>query len=76
MSLYTVKVKHIKFLNGQDANKLKAFGIKVRVHNAIYDEHTSHVISEIELSEPDLTHLVESFETSIDNNHIIIDMKK
>lgn len=76
MNTYTIKVKHTRFLNKADVAKLSVFNIKSRIHNHIYDEHTSHVPTKLELTDEQLHNLFNSFKCTIDNDKIIVDMEK
>lgn len=76
MKPYTIKVKHTRFLNKADVAKLSLFNIKSRIHNHIYDEHTAHVPTELELTDDQLNNLFNSFKCTIDNDKIIVDMEK
>lgn len=76
MNHYKVKVDHRRFLNREDNEKLTSFGIKVRLNNHVYHEYTSHMISEIEITDEQLNKLITEFDTEIKDDLIIIKMNK
>lgn len=76
MNKYKVKVNHRKFLNREDNEKLTSFGVKVRLNNHVYHEYTSHMISEIEITDERLLELKSQFDIDIENDLITIKMNK
>jgi hypothetical protein len=74
--LYSVKVKHRRFLDGKEAAKLKGFGVKVVENNHVYDEHSSHFISQVEMDDAKLQELESTFKCTVDGDAITIDMEK
>lgn len=76
MNHYKVKVDHRRFLNREDNEKLTSFGIKVRLNNHVYHEYTSHMISEIDITDEQLNKLTTEFDTEIKDDLIIIKMNK
>lgn len=76
MKQYKVKVNHRRFLNIDDFKKLTYFGIKVILNNHVYNEYTSHIISNVELTEEQFNELNQQFEIEIKEDLIIINMNK
>lgn len=77
MSVYNVKVTHIRFLNSSDVAILSRFGIRSRVHNAIYDEHTAHVACDIELTDDQVKELMTALPLSEQNgNRLLVKFNK
>lgn len=74
--LYSVKVKHRRFLDKKEAEKLTAFGIKVVLNNHVYGEYSCHFVSKIEFEDKQLTELGEAFKCTVDGDAILIDMEK
>lgn len=74
--IYSVKVKHRRFLNDQEADKLKSFGVKVVLNNHVYREHSSHMVSMVEMDDVKLKELENAFKCIIEDDKIIIDMEK
>lgn len=73
---YSVKVKHRRFLNGQEAKSLQYFGVKIVLNNGVYDEHSSHMISKVDLSDEMFEKLFNTFNCTKEDNLIVIDMGK
>jgi len=74
--LYSVKVKHRRFLDKKEAEKLTSFGIKVVLNNHVYGEYSCHFVSKVEFEENRLTELCESLKCTVDGDTILIDMEK
>lgn len=74
--LYSVKVKHRRFLDGKEAAKLKSFGVRVVLNNHVYDEHSCHFVSSVEIEDEKLQELISVFKCTVDGDTILIDMEK
>lgn len=45
-----IKVKHRRFLNIEDFEKLQCFRINARLNNSVYGEYTAHMLTETTMS--------------------------
>lgn len=45
-----IKVKHKRFLNIEDFQKLQSFRINARLNNPVYGEYTAHMLTELTMS--------------------------
>ncbi len=73
---YNIKVKHRKFLNSNESNKLRSFGIKTVLNNQVYDEYSSHMVSIVNLNDESLFKLKQTFKCEVTDSSILIDMEK
>ena len=74
--IYSVKVKHRRFLDNIDAEKLESFGVKVILNNHVYREYSSHFTSQVDMDEDKLKKLESTFKCSVDGDKVTIDMEK
>jgi hypothetical protein len=74
--LYSVKVKHRRFLDDKEAERLKSFGITVVLNNHVYREYSSHMVSKVEMDSEQVNELLKAFKCSVDADVISIDMEK
>ncbi len=74
MQSYTVKVKHRRFLNKEQADSLSKYGIKVILNNHVYNEYSAHMPTKIELSQETVEDILKSFKSTIEENIITIEI--
>ncbi len=74
MQSYTVKVKHRRFLNKEQADSLSKYGIKVILNNHVYNEYSAHMPTKIELSQDTVEDILKSFKSTIEENIITIEI--
>lgn len=74
--LYSVKVKHRRFLDEKEAAKLESFGVKVILNNHVYREYSSHFVSQVEMADDKLQELESTFKCTVDGDTITINMEK
>jgi lipid II:glycine glycyltransferase (peptidoglycan interpeptide bridge formation enzyme) len=74
MQSYTIKVKHRRFLNKEQADSLSKYGIKVILNNHVYDEYSAHMPTKIDLSKETVDDILKSFKSTIEENIITIEI--
>lgn len=70
--LYNVKVKHRRFLTAAEAKQLADFGVVAVLNNHVYQEYSAHKAYSVELDEPLVATLQETFTCTVSDDHITI----
>lgn len=81
MQQVEIKVKHRRFLNVNDFEKLQSHKINARLNNAVYGEYTAHMTTKIVLETDEIEKIksmfkISKFEKDTDTLYIEVDMEK